>query len=202
MTWMLTLSGIRLDLANPTPDMIDFYDIATALARTERFAHHCPVEGYSVLQHSLLVASLFDDPVERRYALLHDAHEAYIGDIITPVKQFLSGISELEQRLDAAIFAKAGLEPTMPPQIRERVMDADLAVLRREVIDLIGSSPEAYGLDVPKTFAYTRPIRAVRGKDLRSDWLRLLLGREGCRGEHTGERHLEAAHVISHHSNL
>lgn len=199
MTWMMTLSGHHLDLLNPQPDQIDFYDIATALARAERFAHHCPVRGYSVLQHSLHVASLLDDPEERLYALLHDASEAYTGDIITPVKQLLSGLEELEQRLDAVIFTSCGLQPAMPAAIRRRVRDADLAVLRREVVDLLGSTPEVFGLGLTEQFTYPGKIAPQDAMALRFVWLRELAGMGEPQGDKQG---LEAGCVIGHDADL
>lgn len=84
MTWILTQSGQQFDLLRPTASMIKPVDIAHALSRLCRFNGHTRAH-YSVAQHSLIVASLV--PVEHQLvALLHDAPEAYIGDMTRPLK--------------------------------------------------------------------------------------------------------------------
>lgn len=86
-TWMETNSGRRLDLLNPDPDQIEIDDIAHHLGILPRFngATRFP---YSVAQHSLYVSMLVPDHLKLP-ALLHDAHEAYIGDLSTPLKNCL-----------------------------------------------------------------------------------------------------------------
>jgi len=180
MTWIRTISGKRINLLEPTPESIDFGDIATALSNICRFAGHTPV-FYSVLQHSLEVANLFasDDPAYK-YALLHDAHEAVTGDIVTPVKVVINGpdsapLRDLQCRIDSAIFRAAGLEYPMPSDIEARVFAADLFTLRRELCDIIGADPKVY--EIPNTEHFTCQARITPATDLsklRIDWLKAL----------------------------
>jgi 5'-deoxynucleotidase YfbR-like HD superfamily hydrolase len=79
-----TVSGIEMDLLNPTPEMIDINDIAHSLGMQCRFGGHVSM-FYSVAQHSVFVAG--KAPAElRKHALLHDAAEAYLQDITAPLK--------------------------------------------------------------------------------------------------------------------
>lgn len=85
MTWILTRSGRKFDLARPTADMVDPADIAHSLSMQCRFNGHTS-RYYSVAQHSYLVADLV--PAEDQLAgLLHDATEAYVGDLVRPLKE-------------------------------------------------------------------------------------------------------------------
>lgn len=94
-------SGQYLDLLNPSPEMIDLKSIAHALANTCRFGGHCP-RFYSVAEHSIHAASLATDKY-RVAVLLHDAAEAYIGDIVKPLKLLLPDLRLIEHRIDLAI---------------------------------------------------------------------------------------------------
>jgi len=86
--WTQTASGIKLDLLAPTPDMIHWPDVAQGLSRANRF-NGMTAEPYSVAEHCCkmydFITSDGAPPAARAWALLHDAHEAYIGDIVTPV---------------------------------------------------------------------------------------------------------------------
>lgn len=87
MNWILTSTGKRFDLLEPDADMIDPWDICHSLAHLCRFNGHTR-EFYSVAQHSCIVAELV--PEEHKLAaLLHDATEAYLGDITRPLKQWM-----------------------------------------------------------------------------------------------------------------
>jgi len=80
-----TYSGLLIDLLNPDPKLIMLGDIAHSLSLINRFGGHTP-QPYSVAEHSILVASSYDDPKDYRTALLHDASEAYLGDMVGPLK--------------------------------------------------------------------------------------------------------------------
>jgi len=87
-TWMQTFTGKRVDPLNMRPEDIDILDIAQALGNICRFGGHTR-RFYSVAEHSLEVANLVSNKAKLP-ALLHDAQEAYIGDIIRPIKGSLS----------------------------------------------------------------------------------------------------------------
>jgi 5'-nucleotidase len=112
MTWTLTHSGTVMNLMEPRPEMVKLGDIAVHLSRIARFSGATD-DFYSVADHSVFVALIIKDlrgSVEQQIAgLFHDAHEAYIGDIPTPVKFALGdqasiAIEDLKRRLDIEIF--------------------------------------------------------------------------------------------------
>lgn len=109
-----TQSGRLIDLYDPDPDDFDIRDIALGLSNIHRFNGQTR-PGYSVAQHSVLVAMMFNGMNDARLqlaALLHDAHEAYTGDIVRPVKgmkELKQPISEIEDRVTAAIFDRFGI---------------------------------------------------------------------------------------------
>lgn len=117
-----TLSGEMIPLWQPQPCHIHLADIAHALAGIPRFNGHTR-QPWSVAQHSLLVLALLDPeittPEERLAALLHDAHEAYIGDITSPVAAAIRGqrdacqIEGLKAIFNTAIAARFGLDPAL-----------------------------------------------------------------------------------------
>lgn len=134
-TWFPTASGIKFDLAAPTVDMIDLADIAVALGKLCRFNGHCH-DFYSVAEHSFHVARLVDDSL-RVYGLLHDAHEAYVGDLIYPLKQFIGAdeLDALTDRIDELIYRKCGI-PAPGAAVKAAVKRADLVALATERRDL------------------------------------------------------------------
>lgn len=136
--WIQTVSGVAFDLDAPTPDQVRGRDLAHALAGVNRFGGHLRVY-YSVAQHSVLAAALLwqrtRDRVATLAALLHDAHEAYTGDIKAPVKAYLNhfapgAVAELERKIDGAIAAWAGLELGQgAADVRRLIKTADLQLL-------------------------------------------------------------------------
>lgn len=114
-----TITGRVVDLAAPTPDMIDIEDIAHALANLCRYNGHVEY-AYSVAQHSCLVHDVLDEWCGETGpafdGLMHDAAEAYIGDVSTPMKRLLSGrhlthaLSLIETDLNFAIMAAFDLD--------------------------------------------------------------------------------------------
>ena len=136
--WIQTVSGVAFPLTNPSAADVRARDIAHALAGINRFGGHLRCY-YSVAQHSVLVAALLWQRTRDRRAtlaaLLHDAHEAYTGDIKQPVKAYLEqfapgAIADLEQRIDAAIAAWAQLELGQgAADVRRLIKTADLQIL-------------------------------------------------------------------------
>ncbi len=131
--WQKMLSGRRLDLLDPTPVDIEIEDIAHGLSFVARW--NGQTEGdyaYSVAEHSLLVERLFTRlapgaPAKWRLAaLLHDAPEYVIGDMISPVKAAVGmGYEELDTRLTAAIHIRFGLPAVIPAMIKRQIKHAD-----------------------------------------------------------------------------
>jgi hypothetical protein len=134
-----THSGKRVDLNYPDPAAINIYDIAVALSRIPRFNGHTN-HFYSVAQHSVLVATRLDawDPETRLCGLLHDAHEAFLGDIVTPVKRCLEGdLGRLALVLDWAISQSFGLPWPWIAQARTAIEAADIEAFAIEARDLM-----------------------------------------------------------------
>jgi 5'-deoxynucleotidase YfbR-like HD superfamily hydrolase len=113
-TQMETASGLYFDFAAPTADVITLGDIAHALSLICRFGGHIP-EPWSVAQHALLVRQLVIDaghPEHALAALHHDSHEAYLGDIPTPLKTACAGaVERMAEEIDAAIGEALRLDP-------------------------------------------------------------------------------------------
>lgn len=130
-TCIQTFSGRIWDIADPKVEDVVVDDIVAPLLRIVRFNGHS-MSAVSVAEHSLLVAALVGVRA-KPYALLHDAHEAYIGDIATPVARALASptIGTLKHKHDTAIFEAFGLgEPGVA--IREEVEEADRIALSFE----------------------------------------------------------------------
>ena len=127
------LSGRRLDLLDPTPLDIEIEDIAHGLAFVARWNGQTRGDfPYSVAEHSLLVEELFrriDKNAPPKWclaALLHDAPEYVIGDMISPVKAAVGpGYSVLDDRLSAAVHLRFGLPAAIPQTIKRRIKKAD-----------------------------------------------------------------------------
>ena len=127
------LSGRRLDLLDPTPFDIEIEDIAHGLSFVARWNGQTSGKfAYSVAEHSLLVheifVSMFSDmaPKWQLAALLHDAPEYVIGDMISPVKAAVGpGYKELDQRLTSAIHIRFGLPAEIPAAIKKKIKQAD-----------------------------------------------------------------------------
>jgi len=109
MSWIKLNSGIKFDFADPKAEMITLHDIAHNLSKEQRFAN-CLDRDWSVLHHSLLVwklAELNGESIERQYqALHHDAPEAYMKDIPTPLKRLLGDYNRIYAKVAVAIEKK------------------------------------------------------------------------------------------------
>ena len=146
--WQRMLSGRRLDLLDPTPVDVEVEDIAHGLAFVARWNGQTVGEyAYSVAEHSLLVEQIFNRLVpnapasQRLTALLHDAPEYVIGDMISPVKASVgSGYEELDKRLAAAIHIRFGLPAITPLVLKKKIKKADKISAWLEAIQLAGFS--------------------------------------------------------------
>ena len=131
--WQRMLSGRRLDLLNPSPMDIEIEDIAHGLSFVARWNGQTFGKfPYSVAEHSVFVEKLFFkinpqiDPKWRLAALLHDAPEYVIGDMISPVKSSVGqGYSDMDERLTAAIHQRFGLPSKIPNVIKKQIKRAD-----------------------------------------------------------------------------
>lgn len=156
MAWMQTLTGKAFDLSEPSADMVDFAgDVAPALGKLARFAGHTNGPPYSVAQHCVIgAACVFQDTKSHRLAkafLLHDAHEAYIGDITTPVSKtiatafvnddFSLALSYFKARLDRAIHKAADFLPLTSAE-HAIVREWDLRMMVAERDALMAPSPK------------------------------------------------------------
>ena len=146
--WQRMLSGRRLDLLDPTAIDIEVEDIAHGLAFVARWNGQTIGEfPYSVAEHSLLVEEIFTrlnpkaKPAQRLIALLHDAPEYVIGDMISPVKASVGpGYDELEKRLAAAIHIRFGLSTIIPAALKKQIKKADKVSAWLEATQLAGFS--------------------------------------------------------------
>lgn len=146
--WQRMLSGRRLDLLDPTPLDIEIEDIAHGLAFVARWNGQTKGDfAYSVAEHSLLVEEIYghqnpNAPAKWRLAaLLHDAPEYVIGDMISPVKSAVGpGYSALDDRLTAAIHIRFGLPATLPTAIKKAIKRADKISAWLEAVQLAGFS--------------------------------------------------------------
>ena len=148
--WQRMLSGRRLDLLNPSPLDIEIGDIAHGLARVARWNGQTTGDNaFSVAEHCLLVetiAGALSPGLSRNYrlaALMHDAPEYVIGDLISPFKAALAlDYKSFEKKLLAAIHIRFGLPPELPEEIGELIKRADKIAAYYEATALAGFSVE------------------------------------------------------------
>jgi 5'-deoxynucleotidase YfbR-like HD superfamily hydrolase len=148
--WQRMLSGRRLDLLNPSPLDIEIEDIAHGLARVARWnGQTTGAHAFSVAEHCLLVetiAGTLSPGLSRRYrlaALMHDAPEYVIGDLISPFKAALAlDYKAFEARLLAAIHVRFGLPAELPAEIAKLIKRADKIAAYHEATTLAGFSVE------------------------------------------------------------
>ena len=145
--WQRMLSGRRLDLLDPTPMDIEIEDIAHGLAFVARWNGQTRGDWpYSVAEHSLLVEQIYgrlgDPPaIWRLAALLHDAPEYVIGDMISPVKAAVGpGYGEMDLRLTGAVHLRFGLPAVLPVAVKKAIKAADRASAWLEAVQIAGFS--------------------------------------------------------------
>ena len=144
--WQRMLSGRRLDLLDPSPLDIEIADIAHGLARVARWnGQTIGTHIFSVAQHTLLVEAVLRSQMPRAdervrlAALLHDAPEYVIGDMISPFKAVIGGdYKVIENRLLGAIHIRFGLPPVLAPEITKQIKVADMGAAYLEATRLAG----------------------------------------------------------------
>lgn len=193
--WQRMLSGRRLDLLDPSPLDVELTDIAHGLARVARwngqtFGDH----AFSVAQHSLVVEEIyrrtFDaTPDELQMALLHDAPEYVIGDMISPFKAVVGGdYKQVEKRLESAIHQAFGLPMSTPREIKVKIKKADQVAAFFEATRLAGftdSEAQKYfgrPQDVTADMIPIEPVPSLMAQQMfmaRFEAIEVLRGRKG-----------------------
>ncbi len=182
------LSGRRLDLLDPSPFDIEIEDIAHGLARVARWNGQTVGDhAFSVAQHSFVVEEIAAhirpglEPRWRLAALLHDAPEYVIGDMISPFKAALGfDYHSFEERLEAAIHHRFGLPARVPAPIKALIKTADRACAffeatqiagfgHEESLQLFGAPPPGYALTVEPMAATVAEARYLERYQLLSE---------------------------------
>ena len=144
--WQRMLSGRRLDLLDPSPLDVEIGDIAHGLARVARWNGQTSGDhAFSVAQHSLAVETIFGalqptaSAAWRLAALVHDAPEYVIGDMISPFKAVMGGdYKKVENRLQQAIHLRFSLPAVLPPGLTRQIKQADRIAAFFEATKLAG----------------------------------------------------------------
>ena len=176
--WQRMLSGRRLDLLDPSPLDIEIEDIAHGLARVARWNGQTRGDhAFSVAQHSVLVeafvAEIWPDSTAADLlgALLHDAPEYVIGDMISPFKNALGvDYRQFEARLEAAIRLRFGLIAKMPADLKVRIKQADQSAAFYEATRLAGFDIDEalnfFGAPPPGAAPDMTPLSPTDAQDL------------------------------------
>ena len=168
--WQRMLSGRRLDLLDPAPLDIEVEDIAHGLAFVARWNGQTVGDWpYSVAEHSLLVEDIFArmNPAQparwRLAALLHDAPEYVIGDMISPVKAAVGpGYGALDDRLTAAVHLRFGLPAVLPAPVKRAIKAADKVSAWMEATQIAGFTMA----EADRLFGHC-PRALIRGLEIR-----------------------------------
>ena len=145
MAWIQTFTGKKFPLDNPDPALIDIEDIAHALSLLCRFNGHC-TRFYSVAEHSVHVAREIDLKLAM-VGLLHDAAEAYLGDVPSPLKAQLSQFNAFERKMEQAIGERFGIDPELFKCAELKRADMQLLVDEKAVLML--AEPEEWPAGAP-----------------------------------------------------
>ncbi|CAH0340165.1 HD family hydrolase [Rhizobium sp. CECT 9324] len=167
--WQRMLSGRRLDLLDPSPLDVEISDIAHGLARVARWNGQTSGDhAFSVAQHSLIVEDIFrrsnpkatlDDLL---VALLHDAPEYVIGDMISPFKAVVGGgYKVVEKRLEAAIHLRFSLPAHAKASLKDQIKKADIVCAYFEATVLAGFSEAEARKYFGQPRGFTRDMVAI-----------------------------------------
>lgn len=156
--WMQTASGRAFWPLDPRPEDVFIEDIAHALAFQCRFGGHCK-RPYSIAQHSVLIARSLPRHLALQ-GLLHDATEAFVMDLIRPIKSSVPAYKGIEHGVHLAIAQRFGLPAVFDPAIKR----ADMAILADEMAQLMAPPPTPWHLPEPPLGITIRPWSAQRAR--------------------------------------
>lgn len=156
--YIVTFSGTKVHPLDPSPDEIDIVDIAHALSHACRFNGHVQ-HFYSVAQHSVLVSEHFTDPMLALWGLLHDASEAYLSDIPSPLKRAWPTYRMYEDRMMQVIAKRFGLSWPMPDVLH----DIDKRIVVDEAISLFKDHPR-WTYNSPRLNIWIRPVTSATAR--------------------------------------
>lgn len=157
--FMLTAGGRQFWPLDPRADEVEIDDIATALSHQGRYNGHTR-HFFSVAQHSAEMAQWFmgkrDLPLARE-ALLHDAAEAYVGDVIRPLKKYLTGFADIEHGVETVVRQRFGLADALPAAVKQAdtriLVDEMIALFPHDALQRLGLSARArLGIEIRPLF--------------------------------------------------
>ena len=180
--WQRMLSGRKLDILSPSPFDIEIEDIALGLSRVTRWNGQTTGKyPYSVAQHSVLVEELFNieyPDLDKKWnlaALLHDAPEYVIGDLITPFKYALNNSYRfVEDNLMKAIYLRFGLPALLPRHIESKIKKIDKSLAWFEAVELAGYKEKEASKIIKKPNLNSKPqiIVALSANDVQKKFLK------------------------------
>lgn len=156
--WMQTATGRAFYPLDPRPDEIHLADIASALSKLCRYGGHTR-QFYSVAEHCVLLAEKAS-PEFQLAALMHDASEAYLSDVIRPIKPALANYFAIEARLEKTIAERFNLPWPMPAEVKR----LDNAILADERDQAMTRPPQDWKLTEPAlgvTLRFWTPEKAA-----------------------------------------
>lgn len=162
--WFVTFTSKRFYPLDARPEDVCIEDIAHALSLICRYGGHCR-EFYSVAQHSCYVADLIEhwhshDYAIQLYALLHDATEAYLGDMVRPLKLSMPDYVAAEVFVEKAIFRALDL-PTLSHPMFEAIKRADNMVLMAERRDIVNHDNHPWNIKEPPWDSRIAPVSSI-----------------------------------------
>lgn len=176
---MQTFTGRQFFPLHPHPEDIDPVDIAHALSLICRYGGHTS-RFYSVAEHCVLMSHAVPHH-HALWALLHDATEAYVGDMVRPLKHHMPEYREIEDQLMEVIARRFGLDPVMPPAVKEAdnriLLDERAALLKTPPVAWQQDGLEPLGVDVRGVApsiaeaAYMRRLRELTGNPDSHEWM-------------------------------
>lgn len=144
--WLETYSGRVMSLTEPQEESVDIVDIAVALSNQCRFNGHVK-QFYSVAEHSVLLCNYVESRAHTKWEpltmLLHDAAEAYVGDMAAPLKAIMPEFREIEHRIEQVIAVRYGIALPLPRNLKE----LDVRILRDEHEQVMPTSANNWPVD-------------------------------------------------------